>query len=246
MWKDLQYAVLICGLVLGGPVFAQDKKFSLNAPEDLVASGFIKFLLPRFSLKTQVRIELAPNAEAVIGGEGTPVFRRDDEVFALSDGGDGDVDRFRDWLLSEVGKRTIEAFEIDGVQVFTANVAQERVVEVIAPTGDAVLGEKLSLLHCGRCHVVSEKNRMSGMGSSPSFRLLRTFSDWQERFEAFFVLKPHPAFTQIEDVTEPFPIDLPSPIIPLEITLEDLDAILAYVAGVEPADLGAPIKAPSQ
>jgi hypothetical protein len=84
------------------------------------------------------------------------------------------------------------------------------------------------------------------MGASPSFRLLRTFPDWQNRFEAFFTLKPHPAFTQVEDVTEPFPIHLPSPIAPIEVTLDEIDAILAYVATVEPADLGAPIQPRSQ
>ena len=61
-------------------------------------------------------------------------------------------------------------------------------------------------------------------------------------FQAFYVLAPHPAFTQIKDVTEPFPIDLPSPIAPMEITLDDLEAILAYVAEMPPADLGAPIQ----
>ena len=80
------------------------------------------------------------------------------------------------------------------------------------------------------------------MGSTPSFPLLRTFSDWDERFESFYVLKPHAAFTQIEGVTPPFDIERPSPIVPMEITLEDLEAITAYVAIIAPADLGAPIK----
>ena len=66
--------------------------------------------------------------------------------------------------------------------------------------------------------------------------------DWDNRFRAFFALNPHPAFTQVEDVTEPFPIDRPPPIIPVEITLADLEAIMAYVSRLEPADLGAPIK----
>ncbi len=246
MLKDLQYAVLVCGLMMGSMAGAQDKKFTLDAPEELIENGFVKFLLPRFSLKTQIRIEVSGNAEVSLSDQGTPVFRDDIQVYALSDGGDGDVDRFREWIQSDVGKRTIESFKIDGVAPYSADVAVEEIVVASEPTGDAVLGEKLSLLHCGRCHVVSEKNRMNGMGSSPSFRLMRTFEDWQNRFEAFFVLKPHPAFTQIEDVTEPFPIDRPSPIAPLEITLDDLDAILAYVALLEPADLGAPIQARSQ
>ena len=84
--------------------------------------------------------------------------------------------------------------------------------------------------------------RMKGIGSTPSFALLRALSDWPRRFEAFYVLKPHGAFTRIAGVTPPFPIDRPPPIAPVEMSLDELDAILAYVAQMEPADLGAPIR----
>lgn len=220
---------------------AQDKRFTLTAPDVLIETGFLKHLLPRFSLKTQVRIALAPGGEANFGPQGAPVFRHKDVLYHLSSGGDADVARFRDWLTSDVGKRTIEAFE-----GFSADVAVEKVAVVAEITGDAALGEEVSLKKCGRCHVVSQKNRMKGIGSTPSFRLMRTFGDWQERFEAFFVLKPHPAFTQITDVTEPFPVDRPSPISPIEVTLEEIEAIVAYVAQVAPADLGAQIKVLSE
>jgi hypothetical protein len=40
----------------------------------------------------------------------------------------------------------------------------------------------------------------------------------------------------------PFADHLPPPIVPVEITIEDLEAIMAYVSGVAPADLGAPIQ----
>ena len=66
--------------------------------------------------------------------------------------------------------------------------------------------------------------------------------NWDTRFETFHLLNPHPSFTQIENVTEPFDPTLPPPIVPLTMTLDDLDAILAYVAGLEAADLGAPIQ----
>ena len=67
-------------------------------------------------------------------------------------------------------------------------------------------------------------------------------SNWQERFETFYVLNPHPAFTQIDEVPPPFDPARPSPIHPVEMTLEDLDEILGYVATMTPADLGAPIR----
>ena len=126
--------------------------------------------------------------------------------------------------------------------MFSADVSVKEVEVVQVLTGDAALGEKVALTQCGRCHVVNETNRMNAIGSTPSFALMRTFSDWQERFETFFILKPHPAFTQVAEITEPFPDHLPSPIAPVEVTLDEIDAITAYVSSIEPADLGAPIQ----
>jgi len=108
-----------------------------------------------------------------------------------------------------------------------------------AATGqDYAPGEKLTIIHCGRCHVVSPKNRMGGIGSTPSFAVLRTIADWEERMKTFWTLRPHPSFTQIEGVTEPFPADQPNHIHPIHLTLAEVDQILAYVRTIPPADLG--------
>lgn len=103
---------------------------------------------------------------------------------------------------------------------------------------DYAPGEKLALMNCGRCHVVGPKNRMGGIGSTPSFAVLRTLPDWEERMKAFWTLRPHPAFTQVEGMTEPFPPHLPPHVHPIRLTLQELDAIIAYARSVEPADLG--------
>lgn len=236
-------AVLIAIFGFAGQGVAQDKSFSLAAPNTLVETGFFKHLLPRFSLKTGIKVTMAEDApDTRIGDQGMPVFRRDGVVWSLSDT-DGPLTRkFADWLTSDIGKRTIEAFRPDGVQMFSAYLADAAAPPPVQVTGDAALGEKLSLEKCGRCHVVSDLNRMDAIGSTPSFALLRTFDNWQNRFEAFFTLRPHPAFTQIAGVTEPFDQARPSPIVPLELTLDDIDAILAYVSGIAPAELGAPIQ----
>ena len=99
-------------------------------------------------------------------------------------------------------------------------------------------GEKLTLLNCGRCHVVSDKNRMGGIGSTPSFAIMRGRENWEARMRVFFTEPPHIAFTQIEGVTPPFPIDRPSPIHPIELTLDDIDVIIDYARTLEPPDLG--------
>ena len=160
----------------------------------------------------------------------------------LADGRSSHVQTFIDWLVSETGRRTIAAFEPEGDHAFSpAEAAIEEVAAEVLP-GDALLGEKLSLAHCGRCHVINESNRMAGLGSTPSFGALRANESWLERFQSFFARNPHPSFTQIEGITEPFDVARPPPIVPVEITLEDLEAILAYVSRMEPADLGAPVR----
>ena len=238
----LKRLLAIC-VFLAGPGVAQDRAFELAAPETLVESGFLKHLLPRFSLKSDIRITLTDGpAAAAFGADGVPVFRRDGTVWHF-DAEPGDAtDRFREWLLSDVGKRTIEGFTPTTGAPFSADVARTVQQVTVALTGDAALGEKISMVQCGRCHVVSDANRMNAIGSSPSFALMRSFPDWQERFETFFMLKPHPAFTQVADVTEPFPEHLPSPIAPIEVTLEEIEAITAFVGSIPPADLGAPIQ----
>ena len=230
-------------VLLATPVVAQEKAFSLQAPEILVKTGFLKHLLPRFSLKTGVRITLSDDStEAVFGNAGTPVFASGDTVWHLSKTDGPYTDAFEKWLLSDVGKRTIEAFARDGKALFSAEVTKAVVGEETVLTGDAALGEKVSLTQCGRCHVVNDSNRMNAIGSTPSFALMRTFPDWQERFETFFMLRPHPAFTQVTDITEPFAAHLPSPIAPIEVTWDEVEAITAYVGSITPADLGAPLQ----
>lgn len=226
-------------LLMASPAMGQDKTFTLQAPQSLVETGLMKHMLPRFSLKTGIRITVSDAAgDAAFGPDGTPVFRQGDTVWAFSKTDGQYTDAFEKWLLSDVGKRTIEAFAPDGAPLFSADVAVQAKVQVAAVTGDLVLGEESSLTKCGRCHVVNDKNRMNAIGSTPSFALMRTFPDWQERFETFFMLRPHAAFTQVAEITEPFPENLPSPISPIEVTWAEIEAITAYVGSIAPADLG--------
>ena len=107
-----------------------------------------------------------------------------------------------------------------------------------APAEEYAPGEKLALFNCGRCHVIGPRNKMGGIGSTPSFPVLRTIEDWEDRMKAFWTLRPHPSFTQIEGVTEPFPADQPAHVHPVTLTLDDVDKIVDYARTVPPADLG--------
>ncbi|MEL7212839.1 MAG: hypothetical protein AAGK92_09275 [Pseudomonadota bacterium] len=218
---------------------AEDKRFTLDVDPVLVEAGLMQHLLPRFSLKTGIKVNIdASEADLVLGDGGAPAVAQGDTVWGLSEATDPDAARFAEWLLSDVGVRALDNFGSG----FTAPLVAAEAAEEIAISGDLAAGEKAAMTHCGRCHVVNARNRMNAIGSTPSFGLMRNFSDWDVRFSTFWELKPHAAFTQIEGVTEPFPPERPSPIAPVVMTADDVGAIMAYVASIEPADLGAPIQ----
>lgn len=235
---------LVILLLLPGLALANDREVRLSAPEALVESGVLKFALPRFSLKNQVRVLLVAPEEAQVelGPEGRPLFTGLGETWALKVRAEDHpgTAKFVSWITSEVGRNTIFGFQ--GGAVFGPAEAVEVALPEVEIDGDADLGRTLAWSKCGRCHVTERGRGMAGIGSTPSFFVLRSFEDWEVRFASFFVLAPHGAFTQIAEITEPFPEDRPSPIAPVEMTIEELEAMLAYVAAMEAADLGAPLQ----
>ncbi|MEL6679953.1 MAG: hypothetical protein AAFQ51_14695 [Pseudomonadota bacterium] len=222
---------------------AEERVIRLAAPEVLVESGLLRHLLPRFALKTQIRVEvvaggadmtLAPGAEgrtAFTGEDGTGYRLTVSETSALTE-------RFAEWLFSDVGRNTIASFAPEDGASFTPGASRAVAAAIPAPVGDTVQGEKLAFQHCGRCHVIDERNRFGGIGSTPSFAALRTLPEADSRFAAFWTLNPHPSFTQVEGMTEPFNPLTPPAIAPLYLTLDDVEAIEAYAATIPPADLG--------
>ncbi len=237
---------LVMAVVLPLAAQADDKRFSLAAPASLVESGLLDYLLPRFSLKTGVRIEVVPGkaaAEVALGTqEGRAVFTGSGETWRLRLRGNhpGAV-RFVDWLTSEIGRRTVTSYEVAGTAPFAPPEADAMEEEAPSFDGDAALGRRVAQAKCGRCHVVAS-DRGGGIGSTPSFQALRTLSDWDARFQTFYALNPHPAFTQVTGVTGGFAKHLPPAIVPVEVSPDEIEAILAYVAGIAPADLGAPLQ----
>ncbi|MEZ5658323.1 MAG: cytochrome c [Burkholderiaceae bacterium] len=234
----------------GSGAWAAGRSFSLSAPGALTESGLLNYLVPRFSLKTATRVELHGDGEAAVArftlaGAGRPVFEGPQGVWHLQitqgEGADA-AGRFEQWLLSEIGRNTIVAYRVAGQQPFRPPSQALVPAAAVVFKGDAALGERLAERHCGRCHMVNERTRMSTIGSTPSFALLRGFDDWLRRFTSFYALRPHPAFTILAGVTEPFDPTRPSPIEPLRMTRDELEQILAFVDRIEPADLGRPLQ----
>jgi len=247
-------ALLALALSLPQMARADHLDITLSADPALVDSGLMKFLLPRFSLKTGIKLHLGPDDPAdaadvtlssTAGPGARPAFKGPVQLYyiMLSAEAPDKATRFANWLLEDVGQRTIDQFRKDDKQMFFAAAVDAPEVVKAPPQGDIQNGERLSYTNCGRCHVIGDKNRMKGIGSTPSFALMRGFPDWQRRFQGFYNLNPHPSFSQVKGVTTAFNEALPPAIIPIEMTQSEVDDIVAFVAGITPADLGAPLQA---
>lgn len=242
----MRILTLIVCLILPALAVAEDRAFRLALPETLTSGGFDKHVLTRFKFKHRISVSaVAPGAEAdaalLPDGEGARVFQDGDgtpwRIVRLT-AGDADVKTFMDWLKSAPGKAAIETYAPEGTPIFTTEVTVTAAPEAEVFEGDEVDGARLSLVHCGRCHVVDDRNRMGGIGSAPSFAAMRARSNWSDLFRAFWSHNPHPSFTQVEGLTEPFDPDRAINIAPVEITPDEIEAITAFVATMAPKNLG--------
>ncbi|MGC9370450.1 MAG: c-type cytochrome [Paracoccaceae bacterium] len=244
MTAKLAGLIFLCSATLAARA-EEARQFRLSVPPEVAESGLMDYLLPRFSLKTSRRADLVSDgADAVLSAEagGAAVMVRGGIVYALRLTGENDAARrFADWLSSEVGQRTVAAYEPPEGAPF-GPAPKEEVVEARVIEGDVALGQEVAETHCARCHRTHDRDRSSGIGSTPSFPALRALPDWQDRFMAFYVLNPHPAFLQVQGITPPFDPARPPSIAPVELTLEEAEALLAYAASLTPADLGAEIR----
>ena len=148
---------------------------------------------------------------------------------------------FLDWLTSEIGQRTIATFSPPDHPGYVPGAMKVAPVAAALPEGDLDAGEKLAHLHCGRCHVISNKNPFGGIGSTPSFPALRAIPDWRDKLMSFWAVPPHRSFMRIVDISPPFDPERPPHIAPVILTQEEMDAIVAFAARIEPKDLGAAI-----
>ena len=97
-------------------------------------------------------------------------------------------------------------------------------------------GREVVRQHCTRCHVVPDMNPYGGIGSTPSFAALKWLPDWEQRFEVFYTLPPHPALVSIQGVSEERSLSLPVFVAEIELQIDDVDAILSFVRTLETPD----------
>ena len=170
----LSTTILVFAVCFAAAAHADDRTVRLAVPDELIETGLLNYMLPRFSLKTQVRVEiLSPGSEAdaTLGSDGMPLFRGQNTTWSLGiiSGDHPGTAKFKDWITSDVGQRTITDFKIDGAPAFEMASIEEGAEEDFFFEGDAALGLKLSVTHCGRCHVSVSDQPMLGIGSTPSF-----------------------------------------------------------------------------
>ena len=96
-----------------------------------------------------------------------------------------------------------------------------------AAAGDVDKGRRLAEVHCARCHVIGDFNRMGGIGSTPSFQGLKTLADWRERFRTFYARPPHLAFVRVEGIAPR--TKLPAYAAEIKLTLDDVEDVFAFV-----------------
>ncbi len=116
---------------------------------------------------------------------------------------------------------------VTGVVFLAASVFALTGTVSLAASALSERGRHLAERHCARCHVVSEKTRMSGISSTPSFMILiAALEDWRDRFATFFDRPPHPAHMRLEGDAER-PDDLPATIAEVVLSHAEVDALLA-------------------
>jgi mono/diheme cytochrome c family protein len=93
-------------------------------------------------------------------------------------------------------------------------------------TADIANGRSLAQKHCAVCHVVGDYNKFGGIDSTPSFQLLASLRDGEERFRTFFARRPHPSFVYLPDQEPPTNLPLNAP--PVRLSHEQVDDIVGF------------------
>lgn len=207
----------------------------------------MKFIPTRFSLKTQMRAGLVATVEAADpapGNTGPALFegtRRIWKMHMRSPDHPG-TKRLPDRTTSQAGRRAVAGFAPEGAPPFVLLGKEAQGGWAAAQDGDAREGHEISRTKCARRHTVDAATGGWGTGATPSFGVLRALPDWEGRFSAFYIPKPHPAFTRTAGGTDPFPIGRPSPVAPVALDLDELKVLMACLAALPAADLGGPLE----
>ena len=219
--------------------------------ETVIPPELVQYVIPRFSLKTRIRfdqVESAGDIQLVTERPetGAEVLKlvSGETVYITAVGGaveSSDYRAFVDWLVSEPGRATIADFELDGQQIAIPTAADEAAPIEMVIVGNLDHGRELSRDHCRRCHKVDRADKYAGIDNAPSFHAMRSFDDWHIRFSTFYAVSPHKALISVEGSGIEKNRALIT-IAPIDLQMDDVNDIVAFVHSLTPLDLGKPIQ----
>lgn len=77
---------------------------------------------------------------------------------------------------------------------------------------------KIAIKWCARCHVIGDYNRMGGIDSTPSFRLMANTKEWRDsylpRLRSFQDRRPHKSMK-------------------FKVSAKDIDGLIAYILNLK-------------
>ena len=105
----------------------------------------------------------------------------------------------------------------------------------VGASGDIGKGRTIAADHCMRCHVVGNLNKFGGIGSTPSFQLIAGMEDGMERFQTFYVRRPHTNFVRLPNL--PRFSKAPPYAIPFTVTEASIENLMAFVKTLKVRDV---------
>ena len=226
--------------------------FGLSLSHEIVIpSELVQYVIPRFSLKTRIRfdqVESAGDIQLVTERPetGAEVLKlvSGETVYITAVGGaveSSDYRAFVDWLVSEPGRATIADFELMVSRSRFRRPPRKLLRIEMVIVGNIDHGRELSSDHCRRCHKVDRADKYAGIDNAPSFHAMRTFDDWYIRFSRFYAVSPHKALISVEGSGIEKNRALIT-IAPIDLQMDDINDIVAFVNSLTPLDLGKPIQ----
>ncbi len=159
---------------------AQDRSITVYALETIVKKGFLKYILPKFSLKHSIFVGVSQDRGQedtifhILKGSNTSFSNCLRCVFLSLQEKDKSefAEAFKDCLTSKVGENAIKSFTFENGVIFPTEFQADVMQTEIAFLIDTTLGHQLATQNCGRCQAIVETKLKKTIGSIPSFAAL--------------------------------------------------------------------------
>ena len=151
-----------------------------------------------------------------------------------------DYQAFVDWLVSGlVGQQLLTlSWMVHGSRF---QRPPKKLLRLRWPLSEIFRMARVVARPCRRCHKVDRADKYAGIDNAPSFHAMRSFDDWYIRFSTFYAVSPHKALISVEGSGIEKDRALIT-IAPIDLKMDDINDIVAFVHSLTPLDLGKPIQ----